>query len=588
MISQSNIAKSLKQWSSVIAPIAKRWFPMLLLALCIFNLVFYMHREVSDYESVSWHIVWLNYVMMIFDTFCFTFLFSLLPIRRPRWIALPMLMATFFTVGNALYARNIEGYMPINAWFEFQNLEGLGSSIFGTMQWQDYLMQGITLVLVISVFFLRGSLPRMRERLSVLGVLIAFWGGMHLVLTRIDADSCDEWRESEFSTEHYIASRPSYIFTHGFFWSFYHEVASIGYSVELTGEQRNEITEFLNRPAFLHTLHRPRNLIFVMVESLITDPINQIVDSVEVTPTLNRLAREGFYCADVHSQVRYGESSDGQFIYFTGLLPKNSGITIFDNMKNDYLGLGTRAGDVGYTTALLNPAGRNFWRQDEVCAKYGIRNHYSVENYRDTYPDDPRNSEAWLCDEQVFRYAHHLMREHREDSTFLTILTISTHTPYNTPFEDAMVEFPSVKDSHYACYLQKAHYMDYHLGCFLDSLQTDSIMDDAVLVIAADHAAPDLFGKESISTTPVIICGPGIHKHALPVAARQTDIYPTLLNIFGYSHLPYMGLGHSLFDMDSTYVRPPDETPQHISNQIIYGNYFNQTTDSLGKSLPNE
>ena len=65
------------------------------------------------------------------------------------------------------------------------------------------------------------------------------------------------------------------------------------------------------------------NLIFIIVESYLSQTSDLKVDGKEITPFLNRLKRDStvYYNGQMQPNINIGESSDGQFIDMTGVLP---------------------------------------------------------------------------------------------------------------------------------------------------------------------------------------------------------------------------------------------------------------------------
>ncbi len=74
--------------------------------------------------------------------------------------------------------------------------------------------------------------------------------------------------------------------------------------------------------------NRSRNLIFIIVESLASDAVGATVNGVKVAPTLSALAADSsaIVFRRMQAQVNHGRSSDGQFIYNTGLLPLRNNV----------------------------------------------------------------------------------------------------------------------------------------------------------------------------------------------------------------------------------------------------------------------
>lgn len=526
-------------------------------------------------ESVSWMLIGNSHVMMVFDAFAVCLLASLFSVRRAWWLAVPVVGALVFTLGNIFFSRSILGYMPLNAWLEYQNLNGLSGSIFGSFRPSDVVAVVCSVLVALLLIIYKPKLPQMKYRLRVFVPSLFLVLGFHLYRTYNQAESRSYWVQVEFGSEEYQWSRDSYIFTHGVFWSALHQMMLYNNKRALSASELWEVESFLQHPDFIREVERPRNIFLIVVESLISAPIGQTIDGVEVTPTLNKLRSEGLYSSNMKSQVKYGESSDGQLIYFTGLLPSRSGVTVFDYPNNEFRGIGTAASDSGYQSILLNATGRTYWRKHLTCPKYGLDYHYAPDDYSKMIDSNVEDN-AWLNDEQIFLFASHIVDRHRQKPIFMTVLTLSTHVPYDDSFDEALVQFPSVENRHYACYLQKLNYMDHHLGRFIGRLEADSLLEQSAIVVVSDHTAPDRFDSKRPWPLPMIICSKGIEHSEIHGETEQIDVYPTLLHLMGAGNRPYVGLGHSVLDMDSTFVKSTNEKShaQRVSDLILHGDYW--------------
>ena len=233
---------------------------------------------------------------------------------------------------------------------------------------------------------------------------------------------------------------------------------------KLSEDEIIQIKSRLKR-AYTPTNQSVDNLILIIVESLMTFPIDLFIDGIEITPTLNKLKNEGYYNPNMVSQIEKGMSSDGQFIYFTGILPHKNNITIIDYIKNEYNGIGEYAFKKGIKTIMIVPTTHNFWRQEQACQKYGIDELWSKEKYQ--YTQDYTSLDEWLNDEQIFNYSSWICKQ-TTSPFFLTILTSSMHMPYYSTFDKAKIKLSSQKYSHeYINYLQKVNYTDHQLGLLI-------------------------------------------------------------------------------------------------------------------------
>ena len=102
------------------------------------------------------------------------------------------------------------------------------------------------------------------------------------------------------------------------------------------------------------------------------------------------------------SLIQLGESSDGQFTYLNGLIPKTKGVTIYDYFNNTFVSLPKllKKQKPGIECRMVIPTSSKTWRQDGVCIQYGFdklysRKEYTLSNYK----------ENWLNDKLLFEYA---------------------------------------------------------------------------------------------------------------------------------------------------------------------------------------
>ena len=77
-----------------------------------------------------------------------------------------------------------------------------------------------------------------------------------------------------------------------------------------------------------------KNVIAVHAESMQRVNMDISFNGIDVTPNLNKLAKEGIYFSNFYSQVSFGTSSDTEFTVATGLLPSKVG-TVFSMLRTE-------------------------------------------------------------------------------------------------------------------------------------------------------------------------------------------------------------------------------------------------------------
>lgn len=314
------------------------------------------------------------------------------------------------------------------------------------------------------------------------------------------------------------------------------------------------------------------NIIFIIVESYLSVTSDMRVNGVEVTPYLNRLkhSENVYYNGRVNADMTIGESSDGQFIYMTGLLPLRNNITISAAGRIVLPGLPQvlRAYNAKIRSKMIVPTAPTLWNQREMCAVYGFDRLYSVNDFHGGHG-------GTLSDEEVFELV--ASTDKAEKSPFMSVvLTMSMHEPYDMMIETDEIISDSSFPEKYNNYLTACHYTDKCIGKYLEWLKDNGLYDKSLIVIAADHYAhPELLDmKDKVSKDlPLYIINGGIDTgKAWAGACHQLDVYTTILDVLGIDGR-WRGLGHTLLSTD--YKESVDNDKFEISDMIINGDYFN-------------
>lgn len=345
---------------------------------------------------------------------------------------------------------------------------------------------------------------------------------------------------------------------------------------ELTEEQRANIqTEYTNhRKRISDSTEKVenKNLVFIIVESYLSATSDLIVDGKEVTPFLNSLKHNStvYYNGQLTPNITIGESSDGQFIYMTGMLPLRSEITVTKAKYAELPGLPKVLKQEGgiKEAQMIIPTLPSMWEQERMCEKYGFDHLYSSADYH--------NGDFWyLSDQQIFEYA--LSKNLSAKQPFLSVvLTMTMHQPYKEPMDPKFIVKDQSLTEKFRNYLSTCHYTDKQIKWYFEQLKKNDLFDNSVIVIVADHQAhASLFDMEEgdiSSDIPLYIINGNINNTTgWQGRCNQLDIYTTLLDIWGTKGF-WKGLGHTLFTKNyNESIKPEIWT---ISENIVMGNYF--------------
>lgn len=325
-----------------------------------------------------------------------------------------------------------------------------------------------------------------------------------------------------------------------------------------------------------------KNIIFIIVESYLSATSDLKVmggaskREEEVTPFLNALKRDStvYYNGQLRPNISIGESSDGQFLYMTGLLPLRSEVTVTKAKHASLPGLPKLLKEEGLIgeARMVIPTLPSMWEQERMCEQYGFDHLYSSADYEG-------GAYWYLSDRQLFDYAAALDGNGGASQPFLSVLlTMTMHQPYTEPKDSTfIVDDPSLTEQ-YRNYLSACHYTDRQIAWYLGQLKAKGLYDTSLIIIVADHHAhPALFDMEEgelPTDIPLYIVNGGMSSAtAWQGPCNQLDVYTTLLDLLG-TKSAWRGFGHTLLTSDyHDSLKPALWT---MSEEIVLGNYFEQ------------
>lgn len=335
---------------------------------------------------------------------------------------------------------------------------------------------------------------------------------------------------------------------------------------------KNEVDDISEKQRVSTINQDIRNVIFILVESCMAFTSDLIVENKEVTPYLNSLKRDStvYYNGNICPNITIGESSDGQFIYMSGLLPLRSMITVSKVAPNKIPGMADiLKRNKGLQTRMIIPTSISMWKQDVMCQKYGFEDLYSSQDYANGDIDN-------LNDEQLFQLVKEI--DVKKDNPFFSvILTMSMHQPYTEFIDDSFPISDTIYSESLKSYLNACHYTDRQIGRYLDFLKENDLFDNSLIVITSDHNVPSnaivLSEDMDAQALPLYIINSGIARECLWQGdCNQLDVYTTVLDILGVKN-EWMGLGHTLYNMN--YQQSVTNDTWDISEWIILSDYFN-------------
>lgn len=306
-------------------------------------------------------------------------------------------------------------------------------------------------------------------------------------------------------------------------------------------------------------LGKGRNLIIIQVESLQNFVIGKSYNGHDITPVMNKLAKEGIYFRNIYDQTAAGNSSDAEFLSNASLYPAKRGAVSFLYPSDSYDSLPKILNGLGYSTAVMHAYTKQFWNFGAFDKGMGFERGFYAADYIMT------EQIGWGLSDKAF-FSQSMQRIKTLKAPFFVLLrTLSTHAPF-VYVTEAQDDFPvgDIEKAKVGYYLRSMHYVDSAIGELLKKLSENNLLSKTVIVIYGDHRArlsDDTFQTMGISDIqeskkiPLIIGLPG---QRIGVASDTIggliDVAPTVCNILGLDSSDKFFLGKDLGNGGVGYV----------------------------------
>ena len=302
------------------------------------------------------------------------------------------------------------------------------------------------------------------------------------------------------------------------------------------------------------------NVIFLTLEGFSGYAIDP-----ELTPTLYRLANEGFVFENYYTPLHYTSTSGGECQNLLGLYPKDGNPSSMKRTgeigTNAYFSLAQQLGRLGYTTLGYHANGNMYGRYDShtnlgyTWKQEGTGFEMEVNSSGKSYWPQ---RDAYLIDASVEDYIN------GDEPFHVYYLTISGHMPYSwnyaaKQYKELVADLPYSDTT--KAYLATAMEVDRALETLLGHLEAAGKLDTTLIVASPDHVPyfnvdtlEELTGETFGSSEDLEYLREGsinidVYKNTLimwsgsmeePVyvdkVCGQVDILPTISNLLGLEY----------------------------------------------------
>ncbi len=525
--------------------------------------------------------------------------------KKNWWTIVVNVIADIWLIANMFYFKANSLFLSYETMQMADNMSGFWSSLYSYLGWDIYIYLVLTILYVICHLPFR----KVINKRSI--VKFAFVFAFSIILSIVDnicyAKVMDIWENEteetamvhsqmlagERFTKYYPFGNAAYYATvesctdYNAWANFYIKDYSIysyfpatfifsalrpaGEIISLTEQDIKRLEPFFTNKK--DSIVPNSNLIFILFESLESWPLEEVCGH-KYMPNMSKLLQNPhvLYCDKLKSQVKHGNSADGQMIDATGLLPISNGAVCRLYADNKFAGYA----ECYESAAIVNPA-PGMWGQSKVTFGYQFKELI-----------EPKKGENWADLElmqQMINYADTIA------NPFCVLgLTVSSHVPFTQGSKNPkyIVDgMPLIMSA----YLNCLHYTDSCIGEVFKAVFTnEKLKDNTTIVISGDHTIfrsvneefdtfaqkNDINMQTTKTFTPLIIYSPNISKNIqVTDTCYQMDIYPTIMHLIGCDDYYWKGFGVNLLDSVARHNRPISEQEAYeLSDKLIRSNYF--------------
>ena len=375
------------------------------------------------------------------------------------------------------------------------------------------------------------------------------------------------------------------------------------YEVQEEKEEKNKYTN----------LFEGKNVIAIHAESIQGFTMNLKFNGEELTPNINKLAKEGIYFSNFYSQESVGNSSDSEFTSLSSLLPSSSGTVFMNYFDRNYETILKLLKEKNYYTFSMHGNNGSAWNRDITHKYLGYDDFYY---YTKDYEIDETIG-LGLSDKSFFKQSMEIIKDidKKNENWYGTLIMLTNHTPFSdiekfdylvdlktsetNPETGEEIVTPWLEGTKIGNYLKSVHYADEAIGELMTMLEESGLLEDTIIVLYGDHDCKlkqsefkklyeseyyesvlidpndtvgviDDFTYEINREVPFIIWSNDTIDTKYNTEVKEVmgmiDIMPTLSNMLGVK--PKYNLGNDMFSIDENVVVFPDGN--WMTNKLYY------------------
>lgn len=310
--------------------------------------------------------------------------------------------------------------------------------------------------------------------------------------------------------------------------------------------------------------NKKKNIILVILESFGHEHVGYL-GGTPTTPNLDRLTKESLYFTNLYAtgtRTSWGISALTTSLY---PIPSREYVKASKSQKDFYTTAKTLKNH-GYESTFLYSGDVDFDNMRGFLLANGYDNVYGKESF-----SKEKNRYTWgYSDEDLYNKALFLAKNSKKKPFFLTLLTLSSHEPFDYP-KNRVAPYSKAPIEGFA---NSIKYADYAIGQFMKQLKQEGLLENTVVAFIADHNN-DAYGAFDVPIDrykiPAIILSSDFKEpRKYDKIASQIDFAPTLLDVAGIDALlPTMGSSVLQVERDSALLLAKKRNFAYLLNDRV-------------------
>ncbi len=301
------------------------------------------------------------------------------------------------------------------------------------------------------------------------------------------------------------------------------------------------------------------NLIWIVAEGFSSFALDETH-----TPTLCKLANEGFVFNNFYNPIWGVSTSDGEYTTTTGLIPK-AGVWSYSKSSANYMpfGFGNMFSDIGYESRAYHNHTHTYYDRDKSHPNMGY-DYKGVGNGLELEVKWP-NSDMEMMQKTIPEYIN-------SEKFHTYYMTVSGHLEYNfmgnsmcAKHKDEVADLPysEAARAYIACQME----FDQSVKYLIDELTKAGKLENTVIVISGDHypyglevaemqelAGKELDGTFELYRSSLMIWNSEMERVEVDKYCSAIDIMPTLANLFGLEYDSRLVMGTDILSTSKPLV----------------------------------